>query len=93
MGKVDDFIKTSGEVIDKLDKGTTYLKENYEKINSVQEGPNTLQTRIHQMNSGEWDEEKRKCAIWDAKAERMKKRYKFLWIIIIIATIVLLFNI
>ena len=91
MGKISDFVKTSGEVIDKVDKGTTYLKENYEKINSIQEGINTLQTRINQMNSGEWDEEKRKCAVWDAKAEKMKKRYMIFWVLILIATIVLLF--
>lgn len=91
MGKISDFVKTSGEVIDKVDKGTTYLKEKYEKINSIQEGINTLQTRINQMNSGEWDEEKRKCAVWDAKAEKMKKRYMIFWVLILIATIVLLF--
>ena len=91
MGKISDFVKTSGEVIDKVDKGTTYLKEKYEKINSIQEGINTLQTRINQMNFGEWDAEKQKCAVWDAKAEKMKKRYMIFWVLILIATIVLLF--
>lgn len=91
MGKIDDLIKTSGEVIDKVDKGTTYLKENYEKINSLQAGINTLKTHINQMNSGEWDEEKRECAIWDAKTEKMKKRYMIFWVLILIATIFLIF--
>lgn len=91
MGKIEDLIKTSGEVIEKLDEGTTYLNKNYQKINSVQAGINTLKTRIDQMNSGEWDEEKQKCAVWDAKAEKMKKRYMIFWVLILIATIVLLF--
>lgn len=91
MGKIDDFIKTSGDVIDMLDKGVDYLEIGRQKLDNVHQGINLANERMKQIQSGELDEEKRKCVVWDLKAEKMKKRYKFLWIIIFIATIIMLF--
>lgn len=88
MGKIDEFLETSGNAIKTAQNGVDYLEKVHNQINGIHE---YVQDRAKKLNSGEWDAEKQKCAVWDAKAEKMKKRYMIFWVLILIATIVLLF--
>ena len=91
MGKIDDSLETAQNLIDlinttqkTLNKGKNYL----EQVKEAAEYANTIKNWV---GSGEMEQEEAERAILNKKKEAFKRRYRILWFLILLITILICF--
>lgn len=91
MGKIDDSLESAQNLIDlinttqaTLDKGKNYLEQGKEAA----EYANTIK---NWAGSGKMEQEEAERAILNKKKEAFKRRYRILWFLILLITILICF--
>lgn len=80
MGLLDDLLEGTSTIADALDKGSQAIREGQDNLEYAK-------SRLDWARSDRPRKDKAACADIHRKIDAMRRRYAFLWILIIVATI------